>query len=182
MSRLRKIFKGEETWDVIYNDQDQILGNYKKLSNLNATDPNNPSPNKTFKEDNQTNPANKTGVVLNFNNADRPSIPTVNRISNKLSNVSINTNKNLINIDNDNREETDVQDLFFNDEINEKDYENFDHIYDNITNDNKSVTNQSHSESFKYKFEKRNFIQAFGNSVNGESLHDEKSTKKMKLD
>ena len=25
MSRLRKIYKGEENWDVMYNDQDQIL-------------------------------------------------------------------------------------------------------------------------------------------------------------
>ena len=209
MSRLRKIYKGEETWDVIYDDQDQILSTQGKKVFTNNLDNNsnnaiptpNPNFNKTFKEDNNPNSnTKKTGITFNFNNKPLENILPlnlpVNRISHKLLNVTINSNenKNLINIDNDNRDETDVQELVFNDneneDINDRDYDNFDHIYENqnenIRQENKSVSMSisSMNHSLKYNFEKRNYGQAFGekDSINGESLHHEKSVKKMKLD
>lgn len=209
MSRLRKIFKGEENWDVMYTDQDMILGTVGKTvvgeNNFNAS-ASSPNTGKIFKEDNKeannlnNNSTSYPRLTLNFNSNNAP----VNRISNKLSNVSINNNnvnKNLSKIDNDNREETDVQDLFFHNgdhtenltEVNEKDYENFDHLYEdemmevkeNITIKNyKSETQSVNSEIFKYKCEKRNFTKAFGESasVYGESLHEQRSLKKMKYE
>lgn len=183
MSRLRKIYKGEETWDVIYNEQDEILGRPGNIT----FDPNSPNTNKTYKEDGSRNTTditnnNKPGLTLNFDKPDElnrkseinqeKSIPAVSRISDKLLNVSINNiNKNLQIIDNDNRDETDVQDLVFNTENLDKDYENFDNNYDEA----------DVADTSKYTREKRNFNKAFSDSLSVGSLHDSQVTKKMKL-
>jgi hypothetical protein len=210
MSRLRKIYKGEENWDILYNEQELILGtkikNAKKenndnnlINNINTIS--NPIPNKTFREDNKSGLTNnrnsdqaRTNYNTNFNNP-------LNTIANKLSNVAIVHNKDMSKIDNDNIDETDIQDLVFDNleafncqndnviinndkgmdvEVNERDYDNFDNFdrYSNIS-ENKSVTVKSN-----YKNEKRTFSEAFGAGyVNEESLAEDEGSlnKKFKL-
>ncbi len=215
MSRLRKIYKGEETWDVMYNEQDMIISTKKgNIANVGIGSMEMTSPYKVFREDNEA--VSGGGLTLNFNKSEtererekeRDNISNisyttnnnkensisgvpVNRISNKLSNVTINNVDKKIDNDNRDKEETDIQEMYFE---MEKDYENFEHIYDDMSSINKgdearsvveSVTAKSACKSMKsiniseYKYEKRNFTKAFGES----SMETpEKLTKKMKFD
>ena len=204
MSRLRKIYKGEENWDVIYNQQDEILTNphlaknANKDSNYNLTSPN---LNKLFSEDNTDNQNSNsvpTNPTFNFNfNLNKTNLSNqLNRISKKLDNVEITNDmkKDTIKIDNNNIiDETDVQEVFFQDipydnnqivpDINEQDFDNFDHFYD----DNHNKNNHSETGSI-YKREKRLYSDAFAKSednksVGGVSANSQsiKTSKKMKL-
>lgn len=188
MSRLRKIYKGEENWDSIYNQQDEILNiNAKSKINQTETNPTSPTTNKVFKEDTNLQPKTISLDKIAFNNADK-SKPPFNKITNKLNNVSISNNANRKNSDDYNIEE--IQDLVFqnvevnrkenNDlmfDVNEEDYMNFEDIHND--NDDNST---SKPDSFVYKNEKRNYLQAFGeNSVDNIQDLDNKSSRKMKL-
>lgn len=227
MSRLRKIYKGEESWDLLYNEQEQILTNphlvkpgniqsnaNNEISNNQANSPN----HKIFKEDSNNldkgsllqTPTSQTNYNFNFNfNLNKTNLNNqLNKISDKLNTVEINSNgngpnnlfgnkNNSLKIDNTNREDSDIQDLIFEDdienirdanhanreehpEIDEKDYENFDHFYEN----NSIVS----GTSSVYKREKRLFSEAFGKeddakSITGQSVvssisHASKKTKK----
>ena len=54
MSRLRKIYKGEENWDVMYNEQNQILGKTSIMNEQNEfKNPNPISENKELKKENK---------------------------------------------------------------------------------------------------------------------------------
>lgn len=161
-SRLRKIYKGEESWEVMYNEQDLILGKGTKNKpegqeeNKNARIPD-LFQNKSFRED-------KKNLPLLANNNQNKTLNITN-VSNKLDGVSLANNFLSANVDNDNIEETDLQELVFDHmpgknikeaemEIDEKDYENFDY-------------HSNHSDGAKeteYKNGKRTFTQAFGTS------------------
>jgi hypothetical protein len=188
MSRLRKIYKGEENWDVIYNQQDEILNtNAKSKNNQTETTPTSPATNKIFREDVNVQSKSFSLDKIAFNNADKTKAP-FNKITNKLSNVSISNNVNMKKVDQHNLEE--IQDLVFQNvevdykdnemmfEVNEEDYMNF----ENMHNDDDGKI-ESRADSFVYKNEKRNYLQAFGeNSVDHMQDLDNKSSKKMKLD
>jgi hypothetical protein len=144
MTKLRKIFKGEENWDIMYNDQDDIL----KFTN----DENQNSHLKTFQED-KNNP-NKSQNPTTYNQ--------FNKITNKLNNVDLNNeqNKNLKNIDNDNIDETDIQELIFNNvEINQEEFEVNEKDYDNFEFD---VSMQDNRSEISHQNKKRTFSTAFG--------------------
>lgn len=216
MTRLRKIYKGEENWDVLYNEQDQILTAVGKNKNKQNSNDNSqltsPNGTKIFREDNknstnQSNNLNNLSNVssnikynFNFNSNNKNSVNNqMNRISDKLENVAITNcmKKDLINIDNNNKDETDVQELNFNSinndekmpDVNDDDFDNanFDHD-DDINNISMSYLSKEEDKSetgsvFKYKREKRNFGQAFGKvNENNDSLYSSISSKKMKLD
>ena len=52
MSRLRKIYKGEENWEVLYNQQDEILNTHgKSKNNQGEANAASHATNKTFRED-----------------------------------------------------------------------------------------------------------------------------------
>ena len=74
MSTLRKIYKGEVGWDVVYNNQEEIL-NASGKSKMNPSDVNaiEKGINKIFRED-----ANISSNVK----------PPYTNITNKLNNVS----------------------------------------------------------------------------------------------
>lgn len=188
MSRLRKIYKGEESWDVIYNQQDEILNiNGKSKNTQQDTNGASPSTNKFFRED-MNNP-NKLFSYdnISLNSLDKNKAPGFNKITTKLNNVSLTNSANKKKMDDSNVEE--IQDLVFQNvevdrqenqmmfEVNENDYMNFDDIHND--DDNKSV---SRADSFAYKNEKRNFIKAFGEkSLDRIEEFDIISSKKMKL-
>jgi hypothetical protein len=187
MSRLRKIYKGEENWEVLYNQQDEILNTHgKSKNNQGEANAASPATNKTFRED--VNNPNKgfTFENISFNNLDKHKAPGFNKVTNKLNNVSISNNVNMNNVDDNTNEE--IQDLVFQNvevdrqdnqmvfEVNEEDYMNFDDIHND---DHKSI---SKADTFVYKNEKRNYLQAFGNVSNdGFSESSNKSSKKMKF-
>jgi hypothetical protein len=107
MSKLRKIYKGEENWDCLYENQDEILKagiNPKKVDE-----------NKSFVEDNPEAVANKPKDKNN-----------VNSIARKLDNVIINNAA----IDNDNIITEDDRGVRIKYEVNDDDYDNFDYNYD----------------------------------------------------
>jgi hypothetical protein len=211
MSRLRKIYKGEENWDVLYNEQEQILTNphMVKPGNNEITNNNNqggsPTSSKIFQEDTSgvkssllQTPSSQVNYNFNFNLNKTNLNNQLNKISDKLNTVEINSNvsnnflqnkNNSLKIDNNNREDSDIQDLIFEDfnnnqenhpEVNERDYENFDHYYES----NSIVS----GTSSVYKREKRLFSEAFGKeddakSIGGQSVlshvsHVSKKTKK----
>jgi hypothetical protein len=211
MSRLRKIYKGEENWDVLYNEQDQILTNPHLVkggvnSNENNNQSTSPTSSKIFREDNKqsllaTPTSLPPNVNFNFNfNLNKTNLNNqLNKISNKMTTVGISNNSSIgnqnisrkDNLNNNNDDDLDVQDLFFeNDinqsqnnnqeihpEINEKDFDNFDHFYET----NSLVS----GASSVYKREKRLYSEAFGKeedakSMGGESVysHVSKRTKK----
>ena len=175
MSRLRKIYKGEEGWDSIFTNQDEIL-NANGKSKINQADVNavNPGMNKIFRED--ASAKNLSDIKAPYTN-----------ITTKLNNVAISNKNNLNNVDDYNVEE--IQDLVFqnievdnqdnqaNFEVNEEDYMNFDVIHNE--DDHKSLSKDG---SNVYKNEKRNFIQAFGDKSIDANIEDENlSNKKIKF-
>ncbi len=127
MSKVRKIYKREDGWDVIFNNQEELL-NAPGKSKMNPGDVNaiEKGMNKIFRE--YVSAKIRNNVKAPFTN-----------ITNKLNNVS-NTNKNNTNIVDDYNVE-EIQDLVFqnvevdhqdnqaNFQINEEDYMNFDVIY-----------------------------------------------------
>ncbi len=70
MSRVRRIYKGEEDWDVIYNEQAQILGKATIMNEQNEFSNPNPNPKNENKEnkDNKENKEKKDENNLNKNN------------------------------------------------------------------------------------------------------------------
>jgi hypothetical protein len=131
MNKLRKIYKGEETWDCLYDQQDEIL---KAGVNKKGVDE-----AKSFKEDKSVTGGQDGGS----NPLTRPK-NNIASISKQLNNVAIN---NPLTIDNDNIiTEEDLHDLMGFEEADfEQFYEEMD-IVDNV--DNKSSKKRNHEEAF----------------------------------
>lgn len=108
MSRLRKIYKGEENWDILFDENDKNFPVNTAAFNNNPVD--NTKNTKMFFEDkNNKNAVNNSSAILN----------NTKTIENKLNNISLNhqkTEKNKYDIDNDNlitEEETGVKQFKF---------------------------------------------------------------------
>lgn len=227
MSRLRKVYKGEESWDVIYNEQEQILGkdgkdnvNVDANTNINSINdiptvklgqPVTPSPATNFKQftedknsqNSHLNSAKKSSnthntyssnfnhnlsnvksisATLNFNANINSTSNTFSNIANKLSNVSLAKDKDLVAIDNDNEneEDDDVQTLYF------------ETVDNNVKTNSMDVDSEPASKAGNnnaYKYEKRKFNDAFGTENADESLNEEDKSsfknydsKKKKMD
>lgn len=133
MSKLRKIYKGEENWDSLY-DENGV--------NTNSTKNYQDKANKQYQEDQER--ALKSNFEASSVSQSVMNNP-LNNFSNKFSKVSTEKNKDMIHVDNDLNDETDLQELVFDNieiprqqkmnvdqfEVNEKDYENFEQFYDN---------------------------------------------------
>ena len=114
MSRLRKIYKGEEDWDILFTDGDKpYQDNLPNNKADNTISSNHNINNKKFNEDfkNSNN---------NYVNKNSLKYENTKIIENKLNNVSLNkdSHKNLYDIDNDN--------LITEEEVKEFKFENFD--------------------------------------------------------
>ena len=137
MSRLRKIYKGEENWDVMYNEQDVILGKGKKgntKKDNEADNANNVPPNKkNFKEDTKN-------VIMPQNKENSNNIIDENELQDLIL-----ENLDVVNPLNNNNDITC--------EVNEKDYENFD---EHLSEHSSVKLNQ-----------KRTYTEAFGEGYNG---------------
>jgi hypothetical protein len=128
MSKLRKIYKGEENWECIFNEQDEILKGPTAKGKVDE--------NKEFSEDHP-----ERMVVEKTKNH-------VNRIAHKLDNVNISNAA----IDNDNiYTEDDLLRAQF--EVNEEDFEHFYQNYDmeGVEEDGRGLlgnNKRTHNEAF----------------------------------
>lgn len=194
MSRLRKIYKGEATWEVLYNQQDEIMTNPHLINKKDAQNNNSNSPvlNKTFVEDNKSgNPSavKSTNLNLNFDlnrtnlTSQLNSVSFNNKVQKKEKvNNAPSVKKDVKNDENSEVQELDFDDVYENEEIapdvNDNDYDNFDHFYEN-SNYNQSQTNSV------YKREKRLYSDAFSKSIDAKSLDDKsifsQTSKKFKF-
>ena len=134
MNRLRKIYKGEESWDIMYEDQNNILG---KGSILNEKEFQNPNNNKNNNEK-KTELKNKNNEIKN--NSNEEDFDVMN---------NLNPEDNLI-----------IEDLIFGDDktknnkkenksesntIKEEDFENFDYDPEEIDS---NIKKRTFSEAF----------------------------------
>ena len=125
MSRLRKIYKGELKWDVIYDEQDQILGKASIMNNEK-------------KEFENPNPE-----IDNEINKEINSEKNNNEIKDNNNNNNLNKKDEL---DYDDEEQGIIRDLFLKDEILEE--------IDNKKeggDDNKNNENEKKEEEFEVK-------------------------------
>jgi hypothetical protein len=121
MSKLRKIYKGEENWDCIYTEQDEIL--------KGTTIP------KKVVDENKSYTEDYPGVV-----SPGKAKNNISSMTNKFDNVAINH----ATIDNDNI----ITEEDRNFEVNEDDYANFDYNYDiDFDNDNNDKK-RSYNDAF----------------------------------
>jgi hypothetical protein len=179
MSRLRKIYKGEETWDVMYKENENAPVNVPEIFAENPAQ---------ITKEKEINPQE---AVFNFSQSKMPKTH-LNKINEKFDTMDI-SHKAKDNLKNDEMQELQFEDLSHagineNDypEIDEKDFDNFDHVYQEKTDvDNIS----SYSNSF-YKRDKRLFNETIKNnetiSVDGRSIASNSDTnglisKKMKI-
>ena len=164
MSRIRKIYKGEENWDSINNDKDNILNKAIEGDKQVA---------KKFNEDKE--PLNSlfspsTKSHLNFPN--HSITGSLSNIAQKFKNVSIAREKDLKEIDNDPNEEEDDEII-----MEKKTKKLID-----INNLNKSDVEMIDNDKIVYKNEKRKHHEAF-TSEDNLSLEEENkyNDKKMKF-
>ena len=138
MSRVRRIYKGEENWDVIYNEQAQILG---KASIMNGqkefTNPNPENENKEKKEENKEkkdeNNSNKNKNVneekekeMEFNAEDQGIIQDLILNDENLEENDKNEKKEK----NENKDDKNDKDLNEQFEVKDSDFDNFPEDYD----------------------------------------------------
>lgn len=151
MSRLRRIYKGEETWDVMYNEQNLILGK-GTIMNEQIVNPY-PSQKEVAKEsESKTNKVKIDDIEIDENILEDLVLENLNNDTN---------NNNIEDKPKENNELENIEDL-------EKDYDNISFNYDN-EEDNVDLTGQ-----------KRNYqqaLQTFGmtNEENNEikqNLHE----------
>ena len=135
MSRLRKIYKGEESWDIMYEDQNNILGKGSKIKKKEFQNPNNNNNNNNEKK---TELKNKNNEIKN--NSNEEDFDVMN---------NLNPEDNLI-----------IEDLIFGDDktknnkkenksesntIKEEDFENFDYDPEEIDS---NIKKRTFSEAF----------------------------------
>jgi len=138
MSRVRRIYKGEENWDVIYNEQAQILG---KASIMNGqkefTNPNPENENKEKKEENKEkkdeNNSNKNKNVneekekeMEFNAEEQGIIQDLILNDENLEENDKNDKKEK-NENKDDKNDKDMNEQF---EVKDSDFDNFPEDYD----------------------------------------------------
>ena len=130
MSRVRRIYKGEQKWDVIYDEQDQILGK-ASIMNESKKEFENPNPEKSINNDNDNKEKEKEKIneeknkkdEFNYNDEEQGIIRDLflkDEILEELENVK---NDNEIKKENkqNKKEEFDVKD---------SDFDNFPEDYD----------------------------------------------------
>ena len=141
MSRLRKIYKGEESWDIMYEDQNNILG---KASILNEK-PEFPNPNK----ENNDSKEKKSDLNENKNKNDEDS-DVINNVDNSIIEDLIFGDKQQINSKKENKSNSNT--------IKDEDFENFD--YDPDENEKNNITKNL------IDIKKRTFSEAFPDTKN----------------
>ena len=141
MSRLRKIYKGEESWDIMYEDQNNILG---KASILNEK-PEFPNPNK----ENNDSKEKKSDLNENKNKNDEDS-DVINNVDNSIIEDLIFGDKQQINSKKENKSNSNT--------IKDEDFENFD--YDPEDNEKNNITKNL------IDIKKRTFSEAFPDTKN----------------
>ena len=158
MSRLRKIYKGEESWDIMYEDQNNILGKASILNekpefpnpNKDNNVPNNEDKKSDLKNNTELNKENKndenSDVMDNLNNVD-------NSIIEDLIFGDEKANEKQINFKKENKSES-------NNTIKDEDFENFD--YDPEENEKNNITKNLIDSNIK----KRSFSEAFPDTKN----------------
>ena len=153
MSRLRKIYKGEESWDIMYEDQNNILGkgsilNEKEFQNPNNNNNNN---NNNEKKTELKNNEQKKEIKNNLNEEDFDVMNNLNAEDNSIIEDLIfgddKTKQN--NIKKENKSES-------NNTIKDEDFENFDYDPEEIEKNNKIESN----------IKKRTFSEAFPDTKN----------------
>ena len=147
MSRVRRIYKGEENWDVIYNEQAQILGKASVMNDKKEFE--NPNSQSTNTNENKNN---------NIKNNDN------NNINNKKDEIEYNAEEQGI-----------IQDLLLNDEILEE--ENKNEKKDKKNNINEEyIIKDSDFDNFpqdydpEAEYEQRNLVSDLKNPSQHESL------------
>ena len=136
MSRLRKIYKGEESWDIMYEDQNNILGKGSILNEKEFQNPNNNNNNNNNEK--KTELKNKNNEIKN--NSNEEDFDVMN---------NLNPEDNLI-----------IEDLIFGDDktknnkkenksesntIKDEDFENFDYDPEEIDS---NIKKRTFSEAF----------------------------------
>lgn len=179
MSRVRRIYKGEEDWDVIYNEQAQILG---KASIMNGqkefTNPNPGNENKEKKEENKEkkdeNNSNKNNNVndakeMEFNAEDQGIIQDLILNDENLEENDKNEKKNDKN-DNNDKNDKDINEY----EVKDSDFDNFPEDYDPeaeyeqknlVSNLNNTSKHESLLNSHENKLKNMNFATESKNSL-----------------
>jgi len=138
MSRLRKIYKGEENWEILFTDNDKNFLNPEMAYNKENSSTINLN-NKKFNEDSKN--LNK-GNLNSVKELQKPQ--NTKAIENKLNNFSLNNEnpKNLYDIDNDN--------FFTEEELKEFKFEN---LENESKINNLKITTQSNKNT-KYETKK----------------------------
>ena len=122
MSRVRRIYKGEFKWDVIYDEQDEILGKANKK---------NENENENQEQENKNeNINNNINVDNNINNISNNDLEK-NKIKNKKEEFDYND-----------EEQGMIRDLFLKDEI----VEDKEKIDEEENNDNNNINNKKEEE------------------------------------
>ncbi len=189
MSRLRRIYKGEETWDVMYAEQEPNI----------FSDPAQILQDNPLKQINEIKPQD---AVFNFSQSKMPKT-NLNKINEKFDTMDISPKLQEENLKNNGN---DMHELHFEDlshagingnendypEIDEKDFDNFDHVYyqksakDTSNHSVSASVSASVSNSF-YKRDKRLYNEAVRNnetiSIDGKSIASKGDliSKKIKL-
>lgn len=159
MSRLRKIHKGEESWDVMYDEQNEILDKGKTIKS------------QTQKNDKAND--NKDKVIANNN--DKPPISIqLKPAKNEENNYEDLILDNIAGINNNKENE-------YSDDVNSKDFENINDInreeeFNIMAEHFNTIAHSEFSESSK----KRTYQEAFGEQPM--RLDNLIETKKPKLD
>ena len=154
MSRLRKIYKGEQPWNVLNDEYEDILGKNKNNDKENKT-VNNPVLNKIFQED-KINVNRKTIPLGNFSNIGENKQNEQNEIFNKEDNEAQDfAFENILENNNDNN----------NIQLTDKDLLQFEQNFDMQSIENKSIKNDN---NIHYEREKRNYSEAFATSLYGD--------------
>ena len=122
MSRVRRIYKGEFKWDVIYDEQDEILG---KANKKNENE--NENQEQENKDENINNNVNVDNNINNISNNDLEK----NKIKNKKEEFDYND-----------EEQGMIRDLFLKDEI----VEDKEKIDEEENNDNNNINNKKDEE------------------------------------
>ena len=134
MNRLRKIYKGEESWDIMYEDQNNILG---KGSILNEKEFQNPNNNNNNNEKKTELKNNKKEIKNNSNEEDFDVMNNLNPEDNLIIEDLIFGDDKTKNNKKENKSESNT--------IKEEDFENFDYDPEEIDS---NIKKRTFSEAF----------------------------------
>ena len=137
MSRLRKIYKGEESWDIMYEDQNNILG---KGSILNEKEFQNPNNNNNNNEKKTELKNNKKEIKNNSNEEDFDVMNNLNPEDNLIIEDLIFGDDKTKNNKKENKSESNT--------IKDEDFENFDYDPEEIDKIDSNIKKRTFSEAF----------------------------------